>query len=244
MPAWDSPPWAEALREEGFDVLAPLAPTVYDAHAPASLSCARLLPGARVAWVVGSSRALFEHARGPGGSLALDAHTERTLAQCEAGARGARRVAVLGHRPAPDGLPDLVALGRAAGLGWPSRLGLLLHPEFGPWWSLRAVVLSEEPGAAGEALPGEGPCARCPAPCTVACPATAPGPKGFDARACGAVRAEAGPCARACAARSACPEGAGHAYPPEALAHVMEASREAVVAWARGPGNPPSAQGK
>lgn len=35
---------------------------------------------------------------------------------------------------------DFVALAEASGLGAPSRLGLWLHPEFGPWMSIRAIT--------------------------------------------------------------------------------------------------------
>ena len=38
---------------------------------------------------------------------------------------------------------DFVALAERAGLGARSRLGLLVHPLYGPWLSLRALVLTE-----------------------------------------------------------------------------------------------------
>ncbi|MAE93229.1 MAG: hypothetical protein CL910_01075 [Deltaproteobacteria bacterium] len=237
-PSGAAPVWAAGLAEAGLAVLAPAAVAAYDAIAPPSLRSGRLLPGAAGAWVIGADRRLFERAR-RGDGFSLDTHTERTLAhlEIEAAREGGRCVAVLGHRAAPDGATDLVALARAAGLGWPSRLGLLLHPDFGLWWSLRAALLTTLPGLSASPLAGPGPCGDCPAPCATACPAGAPRPDGFDTAACAGVRSRGGPCVSSCQARRACPAGAEHAYPEEALRHVMEASLEPVLAWARSAGH-------
>ena len=66
---------------------------------------------------------------------------------------------------------DFVELGRLAGLGAPSRLRLLLHPLYGPWMSLRAIVLTRAQWEIGAAGPlGFDPCRDCPAPCEAAGP--------------------------------------------------------------------------
>ena len=58
---------------------------------------------------------------------------------------------------------DLIALGVLSGLGGHSRLGLLVHREYGPWLSLRALVLTERRFAdLGPAEEFE-PCSGCPA---------------------------------------------------------------------------------
>jgi len=97
-------------------------------------------------------------------------------------------------------------LALAAGLGVDSRLGLLLHPEFGPWWSLRAAWFTthELPGRARELT---SPCEQCSAPCEAACPAGAIAGR-WRAEACLQARAACG----VCDARGACPEGARHRY--------------------------------
>ncbi len=87
---------------------------------------------------------------------------------------------------------DFVVLGRLAGLGAPSRLGLLLHPLYGPWTSLRAVVLTSGEWDPGPPLAFD-PCPRCAAPCALA-PSYA-------------------------AARRACVIGPEHIYSEAALAH-------------------------
>ncbi len=121
--------------------------------------------------------------------------------------------------PAADDAPppflDFRALAHAAGLGHPSRLGLLIHPTVGPWLGLRAALLLAAPLPPTGPLPGAGPCPGCAAPCAAACPVAAvpaPGaPDRFAIRACARHRADGG-CPTACAARNACPEGAAHRY--------------------------------
>jgi hypothetical protein len=113
-------------------------------------------------------------------------------------------------------------LGRAAGLGGPSPLGLQIHPSFGPWWAYRAlvVVAAELPAATGL---GDA-CAGCPAPCVGACPAGAVRREGFDVPACHARRLAAEACKLSCAARIACVRGPEHRYTDEQLAFHMRAS--------------------
>jgi epoxyqueuosine reductase len=110
--------------------------------------------------------------------------------------------------------PDFRALARAAGLGWPSRLGLLIHPTFGSWIGLRAAVFVPERLAATGPLAGDGPCARCPAPCVSACPAAAIADT-WDPSRCLPWQAAADTCHSGCLARGACPVGADHAYAPD-----------------------------
>lgn len=161
----------------------------------------------------------FERFRAWGGP-SLDEYT-RGLAVALAHELGGRAFL---YCDAQDGaFADFVALGEAAGLGARSRLGLLLHPVWGPWWALRALLLVPEPLPATGPLAGFEPCTGCPAPCTAACPVAAPGPGGFDVGACGAHR-RTGACASACDARRACPVGAEHAYGPAAEAWHQRAA--------------------
>ncbi|MBW2241169.1 MAG: hypothetical protein JRH01_04220 [Deltaproteobacteria bacterium] len=221
---------ADLLRAGGLDELGVVSCDSFDAAAPESLRCHRQLSDAACALVVGAGRELFHALRDPGVDP-LDRHTENVIegAVCalEGAGHGAR--AIFSHVPRDDGYVDLVALGRAAGLGWPSRLGLLLHPQRGPWWSLRGVILTTLPLAPGAPLPGCGPCSGCPAPCTEACPSAAPQPEGFSIHRCAATRQAPEPCASTCHARRACPIGKTQAYPREAEAHLMAASRGALL---------------
>ena len=106
---------------------------------------------------------------------------------------------------------DFRTLARQAGLGHPSRLGLLLHPTFGPWFGLRAACFTTEVLTPSVPPVGESPCEGCPAPCVTSCPGRAFAP---DLRIdrCVAQRAADPVCAVHCASRAACPSGRSHAY--------------------------------
>ena len=113
-------------------------------------------------------------------------------------------------------------LGRAAGLGGPGPLGLQIHPQFGPWWAYRALIVLDR-ALPPRAAPGDG-CAGCPAPCVAACPAGAVRRAGFDVAACHARRLVAEPCRLSCDARLACVRGPEHRYRDMELAFHMRAS--------------------
>ena len=122
------------------------------------------------------------------------------------------------------GFADFVALGRAAGLGAPGRLGLLLHPVYGPWLSIRAVLLCALRLEPTPPLAAFDPCSGCPAPCAAACPGAALSGPRFDVAACAATRRREPGCQLRCDARRACVLGPEHAYSGEAEAHHMRAS--------------------
>jgi hypothetical protein len=130
----------------------------------------------------------------------LDAYTRRVTeaaaAELEAGAR-----AVFAFERRGGVYADFVELGRLAGLGAPSRLRLLLHPIYGPWMSLRAIVLTRADWVIGSTAPRAfDPCRDCPAPCE---------------------RAGPDPTAR----RLACVVGPDHAYSEAAIDHLRRHMR-------------------
>jgi len=219
---------AAALDAAGLNVRGVLDAARWDALVPPAWRTQSLLPGARAAWLLASGgRALFEaFRRAPESALArdpLDAYTRRVAEETAAALRraGKRALPLLAFERRGGRFADFVALGRAAGLGAPSRLGLLLHPEYGPWLSIRAALLTDlalEPTLERE---GFDPCGGCPAPCGAACPGAAPAPHGFDVGACREERAQSPACWLRCAARHACVLGREHAYLAEAEAHHM-----------------------
>ena len=111
---------------------------------------------------------------------------------------------------------DFRPLARQAGLGWDSRLGLLLNPQHGPWLGLRAACFTTEHLPVTGPLAGHGPCRECGAPCQQACPVGAvparPDAR-FSIRSC-ATHKQAGGCKAHCKARQACPQGPASVYPP------------------------------
>jgi epoxyqueuosine reductase QueG len=225
---------AERLAAVGLNVSGVLSADRYDALVPPAWRAARLLPDARSAVVVASGgRALWNALRSSPeyGQRAdpVDRYTRRvTEALAQALTReGQRSAALLAFERRDGAYADFVALGRAAGLGAPSRLGLLLHPIYGPWMSIRAVLLTALALPETAPPPGFDPCPGCPAPCAEACPGGAPAPGGFDLARCDATRRREPHCRLDCTARRACVLGSAHAYADEALAHHMAHARPA-----------------
>jgi len=210
------------LDAAGFDLHAPLAARDYDALVPEAWKLGALAPGTRGVLVIGhAGRALWPRFEAsPEAGLEcdpLDAYTRRVVAHAAQALPGAS-LALYSEQRAGQYAP-LVALARRAGLGTPGRVGVLLHPVYGPWISLRALLFSPEPL---ETLGGEppSPCAGCPAPCASACHGHAvSAASGLDAARCYAGRLSLPQCALRCDARLACPVGAEHAYPAGQIAH-------------------------
>lgn len=99
----------------------------------------------------------------------------------------------------------------AAGVAYPSPIGLLIHPTYGLWHSYRAALVFERDVALEIPDAGPSPCATCVAqPCLTACPIEAYGPNRFDVGACRtyvASEPERACLDHGCFARDACPVG-------------------------------------
>ncbi len=134
---------------------------------------------------------------------------------------------------------SFVHLAEAAGLGRRGLLGVLLHPEYGPWMALRGALLVDAVPAAPRPAAGFDPCPACvERPCVAACPGAAvTHPDGWNIPRCidfRVARGDGNPCTDRCHARVACVYGRAHVYPADALAHhhgrafaVMRAARAA-----------------
>ncbi len=109
---------------------------------------------------------------------------------------------------------DFIALGELCGVGVRSMLGILLHPEYGTWISLRAaIMLEDELSIYDEPLYKFNPCVPCEKPCVVSCPASViSAEQGWDWEACMDYRLETDTCSTHCASRRACPYGSEHQY--------------------------------
>jgi hypothetical protein len=212
----------EALAGAGLALTGGMPIAEYDALVPPPWRAQRIAPGARGALVVGNAgRALWERFQAsPERALAddpLDAYTRRVLGEAARLAPPPAALAFYADRREGVYLP-LVALARRAGFGSPGRVGVLIHPVYGPWIALRAVLL------VGESLPLVAPapfdpCRDCPAPCASACHAGVVGADGVDRAGCYQARLTLPACAEACDARSACVVGPEHAYSREQIAH-------------------------
>ena len=203
----------------GFGLAQPLALEEYDELVPEAWRAERVLSGARgVLIVANAGRALWPRFQAaPESDLEvdpLDAYTRRALLDATE-----PDAAFALYQEQRDGayLP-LVALAERAGLGVPGRVGVLLHPVYGPWLSLRAVVYLPEP-VPWHAPAHFAPCDGCPAPCEGACHGRVVGPAGVDVEGCYRSRLELADCALRCDARAACVVGPEHAFPREQVAH-------------------------
>lgn len=115
---------------------------------------------------------------------------------------------------------DFLKLGQLGGAGVNSLLGVLIHPEYGPWISLRGAIITDlEFTHYNSPLNSFNPCPTCSKPCISACPAATISEKGWDWKACMNFRLSNDACATNCASRRACPYGKEHEYSEEQLAY-------------------------
>jgi len=230
---------AAIVRPFGLNLVGAAAVAAYDALVPPAY---RLGPAAgRTAIVVGHGGggfwAAYRARAAEDPALAGRAHplddftawiVEDRLAPAMPGA-----TAVLPFRPRTPPV-SFVHLAEAAGLGRRSLLGVLIHPEFGPWIALRGALLVDAVARAPRPAAGFDPCAVCrERPCVAVCPAAAVTAAGWDPGRCIDHRlAHDADCRISCGARDACVYGRAHRYSPDALAHhhgrafaVMAAAR-------------------
>jgi epoxyqueuosine reductase len=210
------------LADAGLSLTGSLPIAVYDALVPHAWRAARIAPAARSALVVGNAgRTLWERFEAsPERALAadpLDAYVRRVLDEASRLTDPRAEVAFYADRREDVYLP-IVALARRAGFGSPGRVGVLIHPVYGPWIAIRAVLLLADEVAFHEPV-AYAPCDGCPAPCVGACHGGVIGPSGVDSAACYQVRLTNPACATACDARSACVVGPEHAYTRAQIAH-------------------------
>ena len=156
-----------------MDALATLAAAGFDLAHPFDATLAARTPGlavldgpARLGILIGNTRALwppFQAALRTDPALAgdpdpLDRYCEQTVTS--AFPDGAR--IYVGHRPYDGAFLPLQRLAAITGLGAIAPSQLVIHPRYGPWLALRAViVLDGEP-------PAHTPIAQ-PYQCTAAC---------------------------------------------------------------------------
>ncbi len=231
------------LAEVGLDLIGVTSTATYDAIVPAAHRLARIAPGMRSAIVIGNGGRAFWDAfqrAAPAGLDPLDAFTRTVVrAATDPLPAGARVVYPFDHPGTPV---SFVHLAECAGLGRRSLLGVLVHPEYGPWMALRAALLVPE-ALTPSPVPAFDPCPSCvERPCIAACPAGAVGATGWDVPRCMTHRlAVVDDCADQCHARVDCVYGRAHRYPPEAMAFHQASARATMAVLA--PRNEPSDPG-
>jgi hypothetical protein len=217
---------SEAMTR-GFNLIGFVGPQQFDACQPPGRRASDVLPDCGTIFLLGSGGSGFwSHllAQGPPiqapapGYHPVDDYCAKSCGELTEwlGARG-----VTSRTTFPDDPSALNFMHLAEVAGWGTIspvLGILLHPEFGPWVSMRAAVLVE--GLPFGSVEGEEhqpfqPCLNCSKPCVKACPVHVfDGMGSVDLRACADNR-HAGECGHGCDARRACPVGAAERYGEE-----------------------------
>lgn len=228
-----------SLAPWGLNHVGVASVAAWDAQARPETRSERLAPGARSVVVIASGgaelwQAFVQACRDDPATLLdaahpLDAFTRRAIVQAD---------------PDPDhpwfyaahdaAVPlDFRTLAVLAGLGAPSRLGLVLDRRWGPWLGLRAAAFVAHDLAPTPPAPDL--CAGCDGPCETACPGDAFVDHRWSVDRCAGFHQRSQACVRSCVAREACPVGAAHAYPDaERLYHNNRAEGRAALREALG----------
>jgi hypothetical protein len=225
---------SSAVAPLGLNLIGTVSTADYDAGVPPAHALAAIAPATQSVVVIGHGGGDFWSgfaARSPvdpGAPHPLDTYTRQVV---EAALDGV--VPSGGRLIFPFEFPAVAVsfqrLAMLAGLGAPSVLGVLVHPEFGPWIALRAALLLPEIVSVEGPAAGFDPCPTCiERACMVACPAAAVTPAGWSITRCGAHRARPDDtCAAGCHARLECVIGRAHRYPAAALIHHQAHARPA-----------------
>lgn len=218
---------AAALAPAGFNLVGVVAASEWDANAAAAQRTVTLLPGTRAIAVFGNGGGalwdafiadLSAHAEHLCEELhPLDAFVRRSVQRADAVLGELRRRWFYSAATETIRL-DFRMLGWLAGLGSRSRLGLLIHPEYGPWIGLRAACFVEAPWRSRRGVVPD-LCDGCPAPCVKACPGGAFPDGQWNVDRCSGFKSTSDTCRSTCVSREACPLGREHRYPDLAVAY-------------------------
>lgn len=127
---------------------------------------------------------------------------------------------------------SLTKLAERAGWSFSTPMGVMIHPEFGPWFAYRAVLLVRPRLEASAPLNASSPCESCAdRPCQSACPSGAVGEIGeFALETCSRYRLlDESPCERKCLSRIACPVGTEYRYGDSQMQYFYGRSRKTLA---------------
>ncbi|MFT7623038.1 MAG: hypothetical protein ACI9WU_002215 [Myxococcota bacterium] len=196
----------QALADRGLDLVQPLGTAHYNAVVQPEYQLRAFGRSNALALVVGNTRSMwpaFLDAARPEHDP-LDRWVERVLADVTQALPCSVEVYFPADEP-PRRLP-FQRLASIAGLAWLSPSWLLIHPEYGPWVSLRALIVLDCDGPDEAPDVAWDPCGQCVDQC---------GPL-FEA-ALADTRSEGS--SRWLAVRDACPLGRQHRFSPHQIAY-------------------------
>jgi methylmalonic aciduria homocystinuria type C protein len=221
---------AALCQPAGFDLVQPFSAHWFNAGLPQSEQLYDFgRPGA-LGILIGNTKALwpaFQHAVAASPALAttahpLDSYTQRVLWHAASRVAPLASCTYFSHTQPPLAIPiqRLAELIGFAGLS-PSRLAI--HPSYGPWFGLRAVLLVDLQGPEATLPEPVQPCRGCSAPCMPA----------FEHALSVSTPISAGSIARHAAewiaVRDACPIGRAFRYPDDQLAYHYQPDRRRLL---------------
>jgi len=214
-------PLRRGLEPVGLNLIGVAAVGDYDQRVRAELKLEPRWPATRSAIVIGNGGSAFWQAarssRFAAASDPLDRFAEHCLAEAMP-LLSAPAIAIFPHRFA-EAPVSFMHLAECAGLGVESRIGILIRPDYGTWFALRAALLLDAEIEPTPPLAFD-PCPPCDGPCVAACPGAAvTTARGWDIPLCVSHRLEHDDCGDGCYSRVACPYGAEHRYAIEEVRH-------------------------
>jgi len=221
----------DLFHASGFNLIRRIMVSEYDRQVPPNKRATNLLPDAKSAILCGfAGRGFWGTLKGflkenpEFKNTREDWMDEYTLFRFMSVARTLEDEKVNYQMAFPFGSAGLVVdfskLGELGGVGVKSLLGILIHPEYGSWISLRGAIITDlEFSEYDNPLPYFNPCPPCSKPCISACPASTISENGWDYHACMGFRLRDDTCRDNCASRRACPYGKEHEYSYEQLAY-------------------------
>lgn len=132
---------------------------------------------------------------------------------------GLRACAVYPWRQEACGWLPFQSWALVCGFGKMGLVGVVVHPEYGPWLSFRGAIIVDAGVEPDPPLADFEPCEECEAPCIEECPAGAVSREGCDVRKCLGARLFDSRCEMRCAAREACVYGREHRFSREQITY-------------------------
>jgi len=163
-----------ACRAVGLDVVCPFQVEWYNRRAAAADWLPNFGRTSTLGLLIGNTRELWGHFRAAlerepelrADPHPLDAYVVDRLTTAVQQIAAPATI-VWAHQIEPRAWP-VQRVAEAAALATISPSHLSIHPTHGPWFALRAVVVVDADGPAGEAPPLQSPCASCHQPCVPA----------------------------------------------------------------------------
>lgn len=163
--------FVRSCESAGLDLVHSFGTAWFNADAVDSERLPDFGRGNALAWVVGNTRRFWPVVQGAvqrdlslsGADHPIDAYVMRSLGTAAA-ELAARSVVLFGHIVEPRAIP-IQRIAERAGLAHLGPSHLSVHPHWGPWFALRAVVVVDADGPSSRPQVGEPPCFGCAAPC-------------------------------------------------------------------------------